>query len=324
MGLPSRRRERARRYAEVDARFDDAVFERVSRGAALERATARVRVSRSRGLRRPRESLSQGLRARRRSRRRPRRPARRRAPTRPRPSSPAATPSAAPSAPAISCAPATWCAPASPSPRAVACRTAGGACRGGGACTCNAVCTCQGVSLHLPVRPACSCQVAALLTPRASHHADRPPTDHMPPGLRRLGRRSSADPREHWPRPGAAQGAAKHPYNLGCEALAAGDIAQATKLFKAGASSWTRPTPTPSTTWPCATSRPATTAEALPLLQKVLRLNKVTEAPTSISAPTTSSRARRTRPSRLRVERRTLPRPRSARASRRPRCTTSV
>ena len=86
--------------------------ERGARGAALERAAARLRLSaiprsssrpripraRSPGRRRPQEDHEgrQG----------------RRAPTRPRPGSPGTTPSAAPSAPAISSAPATWCAPA--------------------------------------------------------------------------------------------------------------------------------------------------------------------------------------------------------------------
>jgi tetratricopeptide (TPR) repeat protein len=70
-----------------------------------------------------------------------------------------------------------------------------------------------------------------------------------------------------------ARGAATHPYNRGCEALAGGDITQATKLFKEALQLDPADTDALNNLAVCYV-KTGDYSRALPLLQKVLRLNK--------------------------------------------------
>ena len=71
-----------------------------------------------------------------------------------------------------------------------------------------------------------------------------------------------------------APGATQHPYNLGCKALAAGDIPKATDLFKQAVKLDPADTDALNNLAVCYI-KTDDYAEALPLLQKVLRLNRV-------------------------------------------------
>ncbi len=72
---------------------------------------------------------------------------------------------------------------------------------------------------------------------------------------------------------GPAPGATKHPYNLGCEALAAGDVARATALFKEAVKLDPSDTDALNNLAVCYV-KTGDYGKALPLLQKVLRLNQ--------------------------------------------------
>jgi len=72
---------------------------------------------------------------------------------------------------------------------------------------------------------------------------------------------------------GPAPGATKHPYNLGCEALAAGDVARATTLFKEAVKLDPSDTDALNNLAVCYV-KTGDYGKALPLLQKVLRLNQ--------------------------------------------------
>jgi tetratricopeptide (TPR) repeat protein len=72
---------------------------------------------------------------------------------------------------------------------------------------------------------------------------------------------------------GPAPGATKHPYNRGCEALAAGDIARATGLFKEAVKLNPSDTDALNNLAVCYV-KTGDYGKALPLLQKVLRLNQ--------------------------------------------------
>jgi tetratricopeptide (TPR) repeat protein len=72
---------------------------------------------------------------------------------------------------------------------------------------------------------------------------------------------------------GPAPGATKHPYNLGCEALAAGDVARATALFKEAVKLDPSDTDALNNLAVCY-MKTGDYGKALPLLQKVLLLNQ--------------------------------------------------
>jgi tetratricopeptide (TPR) repeat protein len=72
---------------------------------------------------------------------------------------------------------------------------------------------------------------------------------------------------------GPAAGAAQHPYNEGCKALAAGDIARATQLFKEAVKLNPSDTDALNNLAVCY-MKTGDYGKALPLLQKVLRLNQ--------------------------------------------------